>query len=76
MSYLTRVVQSWFEIRLGQKDQKIYQNWCQAWFTPGVKVHEMDSEICRLVEQPQLQLILCHLSATWSQFQIREISLR
>ena len=76
MSYLTRVVQSWFEIRLGQKDQKIYQNWCQVWFIPEVKVYEMDSEICRLVEQPQLQLILCYLSATWSQFQIREISLR
>ena len=23
---------------------------CQAWFTPGVKVHKEDSEMCRLVE--------------------------
>ena len=32
---------------------------CQAWFTPGVKVHKEDSEMCRLVEQPWLQLMCC-----------------
>ena len=27
---------------------------CQMWFTLGVKVHEVDSEICRLMKQPWL----------------------
>ena len=31
--------------------------YCQVWFTLGVKVHKMDSEICGLVEQPWLQLM-------------------
>jgi len=32
-------------------------NSCQAQFIPGVKVCNMDSEMCGLVEQPWLQLI-------------------
>ena len=30
---------------------------CQVWFTLGVKVHKMGSELYRLVEQPWLQLM-------------------
>ena len=26
--------------------------YCQAWFTLGVKVHKMGSKLCELVEQP------------------------
>ena len=31
----------------------------QAYFTLEVKVHKKDSEMCRLVEQPWLQLMYC-----------------
>jgi len=34
-------------------------NNCQAWFTLGIKVYKMDLEMCRLVEQPWLQLMCC-----------------
>ena len=32
---------------------------CQAQFILGVKVHKMNLELCRLVEQPWLQLMCC-----------------
>jgi len=35
------------EIRLNSAEYK-----CQAWFTPGVKVHKVDSEVCGLVGWP------------------------
>ena len=31
MTYLTRVVQNWFEVGLNQKDQSILQDWLFNW---------------------------------------------
>ena len=31
MTYLTRVVQDWFEVGLNQEDQSILQNWLSDW---------------------------------------------
>ena len=32
---------------------------CQTWFTLGIKVCKIGLDICRLMEQPWLQLIFC-----------------
>ena len=41
---------------------------CQAWFTPGMKVHGIGLEVqtCEMT----LAYMLYHLSAIWSQFQM------
>jgi len=41
MIYLTEVVQDWFEIRLNQEEQEIYQDWLKdwLWFTEELYHH-------------------------------------
>jgi len=39
MTYLTGVVQDWFEVSLNQEDQNILQNWLSDWNLFVDKLH-------------------------------------